>query len=176
MPPIAIPTPGAPVLDSWGAAITAAVNKVRAVQLTSDVSENTGSQDAIDELAIEMVAGRVYVARLFGSYEAAHTSQGLEMGWTEEDSGATSLDMLMLEVADGGPTTYSRYRATDPDTLVGATTVDGAGTRRAWYLDMVWTCATTGTWKPVFARGGGNSTAPGVTLHAGSGGIVLEAA
>lgn len=175
MTTIAVPTAGAPILDTWGADVANRLNRIIPIGLSADFASNSGSIQYVPELTWDIVAGRLYVARLFGSYEAAHTSQGLELGFLSEDTGVSTEDLMMIQV---NHTTTSRTngRIVAPDVLGGPTTVDTANSPRGWWADFVMTCSTSGTMSIGMARGGGNSTSPGVTLKAGSGGFVLETA
>ena len=176
MPAIAIPTAGAPILDTWGADVANALNRLKPVHMTADAERNLTAAAALGELSVPMVAGRVYLGRIHGTYKTGGTNQGLRVGWTTEDGGATTGAHLFASIVGSSATAESRFRLTQEDSLVGRTSVDQQNTKRAFWLDYTFICSASGTFVPTFARGGNSSANPGITIFAGTGGLWIESA
>lgn len=169
---LTVPTAGSPILDTWGAAVANQLNRMHLVALSADQSTDSASLVDVTDLTWPVVAGRYYAGMLFGQYTVSATNQGLQMAWSSTPAGT---GMMFLELT--GPTaatTWDPYRTAAADTAIGATTCLVTSFRefRLWFR---FACSTSGDLQMQFKRGG-TSGSTGVTLVAGSGGMILETA
>lgn len=170
MADIAVPVAGGPILDTWGAAVANRLNQLQPISLSADFSTNATSGVEVPDWTIDVVSGRVYILQLFGQYQMAHVNQGIQLEVDLEMAG--SVLFLDLEIwGQGSATGIARYRSFD-GSLTGATTVDSTNNREFYAYAQVKPTAD-GELYIKAARGGSNTTSPGLTIREGSGGLYV---
>lgn len=166
---IEVPTAGQPILDSWGQDVANKLNRVQLPVKSSDQSTNSATAVDIAGLSFDVEAGKKYVAKFIGLWSGSATNQGLQLKWTEP-TGTTSLAMLTIR----GKTSRTSldYTHTGGAGLNGVSSCNTADDRVFFEIEMVCEVTTAGTIQLQFARGG-TSGGTGITIYAGTGGIVV---
>jgi hypothetical protein len=167
MADIAEPVAGSPILDSWGVAVTQKLNRMPIIQVTADEATDSATAVDLDELAFDVTSGRFYMVRLFGAYAVSATNQGLQLG-CDRPTGSCFLFMTIA-----GKTGYNDFTYDSTSSALQGTTATDSTNNRALWIDIWYACTANGTFTVQFARGG-TSGSTGVTILAGTGGIVLE--
>lgn len=164
---LTIPTAGAPILDTWGAAVAAQLNRQLLMATTADVSTDSASAQSITGLSFAVESGKSYFGYIFGAYMVSATNQGLQLGW----NGPTGTGRLHGYISgNGSETGHTDYQSSGG--LQGRTSTDAADPSRRVFQGWFWFQANAdGTVQFQFARGG-TSGSTGVTILEGSGGCV----
>lgn len=163
--PIDVPTPGSPILDTWGAAVAGRLNQLIPLILSSDFSTNSTS--LVDVFTFPVISGRRYNFQLVCVVTVAHASSQCQWG-LDRPSGDS---VAWCRACTTGVTTEELQRIGSTGT---ATTFGNAGStgsqRQALYTGR-YSASADGTFRIQVARSGSSG---GVTVLAGSGGMVVE--
>ena len=167
---IDVPTPGGPILDTWGAAVAGQLNAIQAVCLDADVTTDSASAQDVTGLAFDTEAGRNYMVQLWGVYTVSSTAKGLKVSFTYP-GGTGQLHLTIY--GNGSDVGLSRHRTNGylGAGLQGRTSTDSTGYRE-WRAQMWWQASADGTLQLQFGRGG-SSGGTGVTMIKGTGLIAV---
>lgn len=171
---IPVPTAGSPILDTWGALVAAALNKLRTYIVPTAIATNGSTAAPADLFTIPVVAGRQYAIRIAGTYQVSATNQGLQLAAFDEGGATGTLRGNGEMHGNASPVGETEWR-TIIDTWDGRTSTDAQNAFRQFWLDMTYDATGTGDLIVRFARGG-TSGGAGVTIHPGTSALVIGSA
>lgn len=171
MADITVPTAGTPILDTWGADVAERLNQLVPLVLeadtATDAAEGAGGATLFE---IDCVSGQQYNVSIRGRYEVSATNQGLRLAVDDTATGGTCSGFAQM--ASTAAATITNANLSAASTWGGTTSTGTATVGRMFRLEFTFDCSSDGTLEVVFARGG-TSGSTGVTIHAGSGGLVV---
>lgn len=167
MTQVTVPSAGDAIATAWGQSVANHANHLIPLGMTADASTSSGSFGDVTGLSFAAVSGKAYAIRLGGTYAVGGTTTGIGIGFTGP-GGSTRLFVRIY--GNGSPTGVTSEVVTSSDTGTGTSTTDSTATRM-WEAWGTFVCTSTGTWKLRFNRNGTSAT---VTIHSGSGGLVVE--
>lgn len=162
---VPVPSAGDAGVATWAAAVANQLNTMVSLTVAADVATNSTSYSDVATCAVE--SGKVYAGELYLRWTPNSTGQGAIFA-INGPSGTLLAYASYHNGADGSTATTDRQSSTDSGT--GVTTADNTNGRitiiRFWF-----SCTASGT-LAVRLKRGGSSSAPGITVYKGGGGIV----
>lgn len=162
---VSVPIVGERIVASWPASVAAQLNRMILLVKTSDQSSNSATLADITDLTFPVVNGTTYTGTLRLSYAVSATNQGCQIGIT-----CPAGTVLVQVTTYGAGPDETHMRASGDVTAVATAT--GTTPLGVEVKIMRYDCTADGTFAIRFRRGG-TSGSTGVTIHKGSGGIIL---
>lgn len=162
---IPVPVVGERVVYTWGASVADQLNRMILLVKTSDQSSNSTTLADITDLTFPVVNGTTYTGSLRLSYAVSATNQGCQIGITCP----TGTVLVQVTTYGAGPDETHMRASGDVTTVATATGTTPLGVK----VDIMrYDCTADGTFAIRFRRGG-TSGSTGVTIHKGSGGVII---
>ncbi len=162
---ITVPVAGDGITATYGAAVANQLNSMITLTVSADVSTNSTSY--ADVATCSVVSGSTYSGELYFRWTPNSTGQGAIFA-LNGPSGTYLAYASYHNGADGTTATTDRMSSTDSGT--GVTSTDNTNARithmRFWFQ-----ASASGT-LAVRLKRGGSSSAPGITVYKGGGGVI----
>jgi len=140
------------------------------LSVATDITKSDSAYSTVTGLSFACVSGKSYNINLVLSYECAGTSTGLSVAFDHPGGTARAYVEIHGVASAAG---HTDEHLTTSDTSTGTSGVNSSGT--IYLIDWIgrYTCSANGTFSIRYAR---NGVSTNVTIHAGSGGLVIATA